>query len=114
MNNPVCPSCGSPNVELIERNKYQCPYCGTTFSGNNASTVPPTPLTDVNDESNTDEIEDETQTNVYSIIGWVFYIIGVVDFCGMFFGYDFTGVSWSPIVFAGVGYVFDWLAEKNA
>lgn len=27
-----CPSCGSPNVEQIDVNKYQCPYCGNTFS----------------------------------------------------------------------------------
>jgi len=113
MNKPVCPSCGSPNVELIERNKYQCPYCGTTFSDNSASPVPPVPPTEVNAESNT-ETEDETPTNVYSIIGWIFYLIGIVDFCGMFFDYDFTGVSWSPIAFAGIGYIFDWLAKKNA
>ncbi|MCQ2233855.1 MAG: hypothetical protein MJZ24_03820 [Paludibacteraceae bacterium] len=27
-----CPSCGSPNVEQIDIDKYQCPYCGNTFS----------------------------------------------------------------------------------
>lgn len=27
-----CPSCGSPNVEQIDTDKYQCPYCGKTFS----------------------------------------------------------------------------------
>lgn len=27
-----CPSCGSPNIEQIEADKYQCPYCGTSFS----------------------------------------------------------------------------------
>jgi uncharacterized membrane protein YvbJ len=27
-----CPSCGSPNVEQIDANKYQCPYCGKTFT----------------------------------------------------------------------------------
>ncbi len=32
MNNPICPSCGSPNVEQIDVDKYQCPYCGKTFS----------------------------------------------------------------------------------
>ena len=26
-----CPSCGSPNVEQIDVDKYQCPYCGQTF-----------------------------------------------------------------------------------
>ena len=27
-----CPSCGSPNVEQIDTDKYQCPYCGNSFS----------------------------------------------------------------------------------
>ncbi|MBQ0074345.1 MAG: hypothetical protein KBT34_09115 [Prevotella sp.] len=27
-----CPSCGSPNVEQIDADKYQCPYCGKSFS----------------------------------------------------------------------------------
>lgn len=27
-----CPSCGSPNVERIDTDKYQCPYCGHTFT----------------------------------------------------------------------------------
>ncbi len=27
-----CPSCGSPNVEKIDADKYQCPYCGKTFT----------------------------------------------------------------------------------
>ena len=32
MANIKCPSCGSPNVEQIDVNKYQCPYCGKTFA----------------------------------------------------------------------------------
>lgn len=47
------------------------------------------------------------------IIGYIFYLIGLIDFCGMFFGYDFTGVSWSPIVFGCIGYICVYLAEKN-
>lgn len=48
-----------------------------------------------------------------TIIGYIFYLIGIADFCGMFFGYDFTGVSWSPIAFGAVGYLFEYLAGKN-
>lgn len=36
-----CPSCGSPNVEQIDTNKYQCPYCGKTFFTQQAVTPPP-------------------------------------------------------------------------
>ena len=26
-----CPSCGSPNVDQVDWNRFQCPYCGHTF-----------------------------------------------------------------------------------
>ena len=34
----------------------------------------------------------------------------IVDFAGMFFGYDLTGVSWSPIVAGAIG---SWLIGKG-
>ena len=37
------------------------------------------------------------------IIGYILIIIGILDFAGMFLGFDFTGVAWSPIVFGIVG-----------
>lgn len=33
MENIKCPQCGSTNVEQVDVNRYQCPYCGTTFNG---------------------------------------------------------------------------------
>lgn len=48
------------------------------------------------------------------IIGYIFYLIGLIDFCGMFFGYDFTGVSWSPIVFGLIGYICEYFADKKS
>ena len=27
-----CPSCGSPNVERMDENRYECPYCGKNFA----------------------------------------------------------------------------------
>lgn len=32
MENVKCPSCGSINVEQVDVNLYQCPYCGKTFN----------------------------------------------------------------------------------
>lgn len=32
MVNIKCPNCGSPNVEQVDVNRFQCPYCGTTFT----------------------------------------------------------------------------------
>lgn len=36
-------------------------------------------------------------------IGFLLILFAVIDFMGMFFGYDLTGVSWSPIVAGGIG-----------
>ncbi len=109
MNKPVCPSCGSPNVEQIDTDKYQCPYCGKTFSEN---TAPPIPPTQECKESKTENAE-EIPNNIYRKIAIIFYLIGLVDFCGMFFNYDFTGVFWSPIAFCSIASIFEWLAKKK-
>jgi len=39
------------------------------------------------------------------VMGFLCYGFAVVDFAGMFFGYDLTGVSWSPLVAGGIGSV---------
>lgn len=39
MSEVKCPSCGSPNVEQIDVDKYQCPYCGATFTASAQSHV---------------------------------------------------------------------------
>lgn len=41
---------------------------------------------------------------MFSLLGYGLYGLGIVDFAGMFFGYDLTGVSWSPVAFAAAGY----------
>ena len=39
-----------------------------------------------------------------AVIGGVLMLLGVIDFVsGNFMGIDFTGVSWSPIVFGTIG-----------
>lgn len=40
-----------------------------------------------------------------SLLGVLLILFGVIDFMGMVFGYDLTGVSWSPIVAVGIGSV---------
>ncbi len=37
------------------------------------------------------------------LLGFGCYGFALVDFAGMFFGYDLTGVSWSPIVASVLG-----------
>ncbi|HMN91348.1 MAG TPA: hypothetical protein PKD70_15365 [Saprospiraceae bacterium] len=35
--------------------------------------------------------------------GYLLVIFALIDFAGMFFGYDLTGVDWSPIVAGLIG-----------
>lgn len=42
MANIKCPSCGSPNVEQIDVDQYQCPYCGKSFNMRPTPNVQPT------------------------------------------------------------------------
>lgn len=41
--------------------------------------------------------------SILAIIGILLIIFAIIDFAGMFFGYDITGQSWTPLVFGGVG-----------
>jgi len=40
---------------------------------------------------------------VFQILGFLCIGFGIVDFAGMFFDYNLTGVSWSPIVAGVIG-----------
>lgn len=46
------------------------------------------------------------------ILGYLCYLFAIIDFCGMFFNYDLTGVVWSPIVAGIIGSVLIGIAEK--
>lgn len=52
------------------------------------------------------------------LLGGIFYVIALADFAGMFFGYDFTGQSWTPILFGLIGQFFIHISgsedEENA
>tara|TARA_Y100001968_G_C19427794_1_gene755323 strand:- start:960 stop:1115 length:156 start_codon:yes stop_codon:yes gene_type:complete len=49
-----------------------------------------------------------------NFIGYIFYGIALADLLGMFFGYDFTGQWWTPILFSAIGKGFESLGgEKN-
>ena len=39
--------------------------------------------------------------------------VGIADFMGIFFGYDFTGQSWTPILFGGIGQVLIVMEEQK-
>ena len=49
-----------------------------------------------------------------TFVGYMFYGIAIADFLGMFFGYDFTGQSWTPILFGGIGQVLIAIEEQKS
>jgi hypothetical protein len=54
----------------------------------------------------------DSQTNVVlAVIGFLCIAFGLIDFAGMFFHYDLTGVSWSPIVANVIGWAFVSMAS---
>lgn len=46
------------------------------------------------------------------LVGNIFYFIAAADFAGMFLGYDFTGVEWSPIAFGIIGLICSHYAKE--
>ena len=42
---------------------------------------------------------------IFTILGVLCIGFVIIDFAGMFFGYDLTGVSWSPIAAIVIGSV---------
>lgn len=38
-------------------------------------------------------------------VGYILYLLGIIDVAAPFFGVDITGVSWSPLVFFGLGWI---------
>jgi len=47
------------------------------------------------------------------VLGYLCYVFGVIDFAGMFFEYDLTGVSWSPIIAAFAGSLFIYIGKQK-
>lgn len=47
------------------------------------------------------------------VLGGLCFAFALIDFAGMFFGYDLTGVSWSPVVAGLVGSFLMRLGEDE-
>ena len=49
------------------------------------------------------------------IIGYAFYLIGILDWVlGNFGVIDITGVWWSPLVFGGIGAIFERIGASQS
>ena len=47
-----------------------------------------------------------------TLIGNIFYFIAAADFAASLFGYDFTGVEWSPVAFGAIGLICSHYAKE--
>tara|TARA_B100000959_G_scaffold263587_1_gene303106 strand:- start:762 stop:926 length:165 start_codon:yes stop_codon:yes gene_type:complete len=48
-----------------------------------------------------------------AILGYLIIGFGIIDFAGMFFNYDITGVGWSPIAAGFLGSFLINLGSKD-
>ncbi len=71
MANVKCPSCGSTNVEQIDTDKYQCPYCGKTFFARES--LPDSP-------SSIAAIPDDTPSEGLNWLSFFVPIVGLILF----------------------------------
>ena len=71
MANVKCPSCGSSNVEHIDTDKYQCPYCGKTFSSRES-------LQDVPVNSNQVLVSEDKPTFLMNLLSFLIPVGGII------------------------------------
>ena len=103
-----CRSCG----KQIEDGSMFCPHCGTKLADQTNVAQPADADSDTQSQGNF-QTEAKPQKNMFLIVlAYLCWAFGVIDFCGMFFGYDLTGVSWSPVVAGVIGYLFSYLGNK--
>lgn len=78
MSNIKCPSCGSPNVEQIDTNKYACPYCGTTFN-TTPTEVQYSQQPEIEESDIEDEIDDSPSV-IISILCFLVPFVGLIHY----------------------------------
>ena len=123
----TCPNCGTKmeTPDEWEGREADCPECGQGLtltrplsfpSGKNMTSPPVPPPPPIPPPGAPDAAAGKAgnagkgAANVLGclflllpVIGTGLYIFAIVDFCGMFFGYDLTGYRFSPVVFGLLG-----------
>jgi len=58
---------------------------------------------------------DETSNGItfLNVLEYLCYAFAAIDFAGMFFEYDLTGVPWSPVAACCIGYAFHAWDKEN-
>ena len=106
-----CEHCGF-SIEFPEPtmgDKIYCPNCNKlTYLPYNATLrrkAAPRQYTPHEHQGISQESNSKTKT-AFVVIGSLCVVFSLIDFAGMYFHYDITGVPWSPLVAGGVGGVF--------
>ena len=123
----ICPNCEQHIAcdESYRGTQINCPTCQIeiripTIQSQTAVSIAspppiqlidqrPTPLQNQNAKTATESLT----ATVLRILGLICLAFGFVDFMGMLFHYDITGVSWSPIVAGIIGSVFFSIANAK-
>jgi hypothetical protein len=119
-----CPYCGKAILEIAK----VCKHCKKSLDEDQILQTPDESTPRSNNEPPYQEVsqpEPSYQEELYQeesqpekntgliVLAYICWIFGVIDFCGMFFDYDITGVSWSPIVAGIIGQVFYSMGNKK-
>ena len=104
---PNSPRCG---YELSEDDMF-CPQCGAKIN-NSENSQPAEAIDGCTSLKTSNPGSNGTVAILLTFVGMAFQVLALADYAGMFFGYDFTGVSWSPIAIGLVGGVFIKLASR--
>lgn len=102
-----CKECG----EAVDAGSKFCSKCGASMSAE--SSFKQLNESKANVEETGAESQNESEFGVLDVISFLFYLIAVIDWAGMFFDYDFTGVYWSPLAFGLVGAVCQTISKKR-
>ena len=102
--NPDAPRCG---FELSEDDTF-CPSCGAKMGNLQTAEA----IIGSTNQTASNAGGNGSVANLLTFVGLALQVLALADFAGMFFGYDFTGVSWSPIAIGLVGSAFIGLANK--
>jgi hypothetical protein len=96
---PFCSKCGSQHQDEAQF----CPNCGNTVAKNYGNAT----QSDYIPNQNRNVVASDNQVKkrfVFYVFGYLCYVFAIIDFVtGNFFGYDITGVFWSPILACAIG-----------
>ena len=91
-----CPQCGKSVSDAAQ----QCPHCGYHLTNMQQQQQP--------------KANDQSSMAIFQVLSVLCYIFAVADvLCFYILDIDLTGLSFSPIIACGLGWLFSTIAGKN-